>query len=420
MKPEIHIVGHMRDALATSDRLNGASCRVSMSSFHPTGVLRQRRVRIMEEHVCRKLGEYFAALSVSDNLSFLPSGVNSVFISNVRRLHGSNEVYSFLLTYKGKGFQQSISLILKLYIKDLEPVLNSYLSNAGSSSLKNAFPQLYCEKDERCEKEFQILRSLERLDFAVPRVYLYELDSSFLGSPFIIMKKEKLDRCTDCLKVATQNLIRLHNLDVNALGIKYLKSPEDPYFFARRCLLYFKFLLGSYRGHNKELTRDFDFTLHWLEKNVSRFPCHNYCLIHGDYHIYANTILNESSKIFVLDWEEATVGDPTFDAGYAFVRTWVDRGEKAADRFAQEYMGYFEGDVAERMHFYESVVFLGEAILGSTVLSSPLTAYHVHGINAFLFFPFLHSSFAAKNTGASWDIIWVNCFKEFFKYRLRQ
>ena len=391
-----------------------------MSSFHPTEVLRQKRVHMREEYVSRILNEYFAALLLGDKLSFLPSGVNSISISDVRRLHGSNEVYSFSLTYPSKGYLQRIFLILKLYTKDLEPVLNNFASSPDFSFLKYAYPQLYCEKNERCEKEFQILRNLERLNFGVPKVYLHELDSRFLASPFIIMKKEKLDRRTNCLEIATRNLIRLHNLNLNTLGIKYLKTPVDPYFFARRCLLYFKFLLRIYRGHPKELARDFDFTLHWLEKNVSSFPTPNYCLIHGDYHIYDNATLNENSKMVVLDWEEATIGDPAFDAGYAFDRMWVDFGEKTAERFAQEYMRYFDEDIAERLHFYESVVFLGEAILSSTVLSSPLTAYRMYGAKAFLSFPFLHSSFGAKTSGDYMDAIWLNCFKEFVEHRLRR
>ena len=120
-----------------------------------------------------------------------------------------------------------------------------------------------------------------------------------------------------------------------------------------------------------------------------------------------------------MDWEYAEIGDPAFDVGYAFARMWVDFDEKTADRVVQEYMRHFDGDIAERLRFYKLVVFLGEAILHSSVVSNPLTTYDIHGITAFLTFPFLRLPFNAKRTGANTDIIWLDCFKEFFEEYLR-
>jgi Phosphotransferase enzyme family len=352
-------------------------------------------------------------------LYFLPSGVTSVDISDVRRMGGSNEVYSFILTYRGKGYQDSIDLILKIYLKSLEPVLKNYAKSKDFTQLTTSYPQLYCGKHERCLKEFQVLSSLDRVNFPVPKIFHFELDSSLFGSPFIIMRKEKLDRLhTDYLDVATKNLVRLHSLDLNALEIKCLKNSKDPFLFVRRCLLYFKFLMKLSSRHDKELTNNFNLAIRWLESNMSVARSPNYHLIHGDYHIYANAILTKSSRIFVMDWEDAEIGDPAFDVGYAFVRMRIDFDEKTADRFIQKYTRYSDGDIAERFDFYKLVVFLGEAILHSIVLSNPLTTYDIHGITAFLSYPFLRLPYNAKRTRADIDIFWVNCFKEFVKDQL--
>ena len=380
----------------------------------------ERRIRMREVYISDKLYEYFSALLRRGKSCFFPNGSTSFHISDVKRLGGSNEVYSFFLTYRGKDFQHRINLILKIYIKALEPVLKNYANCTSFSRLSYSYPQLYCGQIERCEKEFQVLRGLERVNFPVPKVYVHELDSNIFGYPFTIMQKEELNQNkSNYLESSINNLVRLHNLDLTMLGIDCLKSPEDSYAFARRCLLFFKLLLNLSSRHSKELTRDFDFAIRWLESNVSIARSPKYCLVHGDYHIYANAILTNDSRMFVMDWEDAEIGDPAFDVGYAFARMWVDFDEKTADRVVQEYMRHFDGDIAERLRFYKLVVFLGEAILHSSVVSNPLTTYDIHGITAFLTFPFLRLPFNAKRTGANTDIIWLDCFKEFFEEYLR-
>ena len=374
-----------------------------------------------EDYVSMRLNKYFLGLMFGGKLWFLPNGVDCITISNVRRLGGSNEVYSFLLTYRGKGYQQSANLILKIYLKSIEPVLKNYATSRDFSSLRYSYPQLYCGKPQRCTKEFQVLRGLEHAGFLAPKTLLYELDSTVFGSPFIIMEKEELiQKSTDYMDIACKNLANLHNLDVNALGVTCLKNSEDSLIFARRCILFFKFLLKLSIRHEKQLSRDFDYAIRWLESNINNVRPPNYCLIHGDYHIYANAILTKGSKILVMDWEDAEIGDPAFDVGYAFVRMWVDFDQRTAERFAEEYIRNSSRDIVERLHFYKLVVFLEEAILHSMVLSNPLTTYDIHGITAFLTFPFLRLPFNAKRTRAETDIIWVECFKDFVENQIKR
>lgn len=354
-------------------------------------------------------------------MGFLPNGVTFVNVSDVRRLTGSNEVYSFLLTYGDTGYEQRSNLILKTYVKALEPVLKIYANNKSFSRLSYTYPPLYCGNPERCAKEFQVLRGLERVGFPVPRAYLCECNSKVLGYPFIIMQKEELTKNgpvnIDCF---ANNLVRLHSLDVTTLGIDALHAPEDMFAFARRSLLYFKILLNLSPRHRKGLKKDFEFAIRWLESNVSTLSCPKYCLLHGDYRARINTPLTKGSRMVVLDWEFAEIGDPACDVGYAYARLRADLGEKTADRFVQEYVRYFDGDLAERLLFYKLMGHLRLAILHSSILSNPIKAYEFRGIKAFLSFPFLSLPFIAKRTGADSDVIWVECFKEFVRENLRR
>jgi len=313
-------------------------------------------------------------------LGFLPKGVTFVNVSNVRRSGGSNDVYSFLLTYRGTGYEQRTNLILKTYVKALEPILKTYANHDSFSRLSYTYPPLYCGNLERCLKEFQVLKSLERVGFPVPRAYLCERDPNVLGNPFIIMQKEERTKNNtfniDCF---AKNLAHLHSLDVPTLGIDALKAPEDTFAFARRSLLYFKTIMNLSSRHSKGLKKDFEFVISWLESNVSKNRCLNYCLLHGDYRARLNTFLTQGSRIVVLDWESAEIGDPAYDVGYTYARTRADFGEKTADRFVQEYVRHFDGDIAERLLFYKLVGHMRLAILHSSVLSNPLTAYRFVG-----------------------------------------
>jgi len=379
----------------------------NISYYFPSNFTLKRRIEERNVHVSKELEEYFHRILLQGKLAFITNEATSVRIRDFKRLGGvSNDVYSFLLTTRGEGYEQQINLVLKTYGQALDPVLRTH----GNDEIL-----------ERCIKEFQVLRSLERVDFPAPRAYLCERDLSILGYPFIIMQKEEQTQNSnvkiDCF---AKNLARLHSLDVAKLGIGVLKTPIDEYDFAKHCLLYFKNFLNLSPGHRKGLKKDFEFVIRWLEANLSQNSCQKYCLLHGDYRAGLNTFLTEDSKMVVIDWEEAEIGDPAYDVGIAYTRARVDFGKKTADRFVNEYVKYFDGDISERLFFYKLVGILRLAIIHSSVLSNPLMAYEIRGLNAFLMFPFLRLPFFAKRTGTDLDVIWVEQFKEFVEENFKR
>jgi aminoglycoside phosphotransferase (APT) family kinase protein len=316
-----------------------------------------------------------------------------------------------------------MDLVLKAFVRAFEPVLKECASFKDVPLLSCTCPKLYYRNTETCVKEFQVLRGLERAGFPAPKAYLCELDSNILGNPFMIMQKEEPTQSesegdSDNIIRFAKNLARLHSLDITTLGIDVLKTPEDMYAFARRCLLYFKILLNLSARHDKELKRDFKFAVRWLESNLAKACCPKYCLVHGDYRARINTILTKYSKTVLLDWETAEIGDPAYDVGYAYARTRAELGKKTADRFVREYMRYFDGDLTERLLFYKLVGHLRPAITHSSILSNPQTAYEIRGTKAFLLFPFLQLQFIAQMTGTNQDVILVESFKEFMRENL--
>jgi aminoglycoside phosphotransferase (APT) family kinase protein len=317
--------------------------------------------------------------------------------------------------------EQQSNLVLKVYVRDLEPVLKANASDISFLRLSCTCPQLYYVNTETCVKEFQVLRGLARVGFPVPKAYICECDSNVLGNPFVIMQKEEqIQNGVDNIEWFAKNLACLHNLDPTKLGIDALKVPEDTNAFARRCLLYFKILLNRSSRHSKALKKDFEFAIRWLESNVPNTGCPKYCLLHGDYRLRINTILTKDSRRVLLDWETAEIGDPAYDVGYAYARIRAELGEKTADRFVKEYMRHFDGNLAERLFFYKLAGHLRSAILHSSIMSNPLMAYEIRGKKAFLLFPFLHSPFFAKIAGTDRDIILMKCFEEFVGENLSQ
>jgi thiamine kinase-like enzyme len=367
-----------------------------------------------------KLENYLRATSHNGNSNLVPKDAQKIRVSNVINIGGvmSQNVYSISLTYKDKGNNRQRNLILKTYLpQNIDPVLKAYIHN---------------EDIRRYVREFQTLRSLRRVGFPVPEVYLCESDTSFLGYPFVIMQKEEVvQKKTIDLDCFAATLAQLHNLRISELGISVLRSPEDEYAYAKRWPIHFKHYLNLETRHGKKLRKKFDLAIQWLNSNAPKTYCPKYCLIHGDYHP-ANVHLTKDSRTIVLDWESVEIGDPAFDVGYAyhFIKFFSDpknpnSAERSAERFVSEYTRNFQGDISQRLEFYKMVGILGPSIYYSSGLSSFTKAYTYHkrqvlssipflsGPLIFLGFPFITRPYIAQKLGALSDIYWLRYFENF-------
>ena len=374
-----------------------------------------------------RLEDYLRTTLRNGNSNLIPKGAHTIRVSNILKIGGGfwSDIFSISLTYMNGGTPQNRNVILKTYLENIDPVLKAYI----------------CDEDLRkCVREFQALRSLGRIGFPVPEVYLCECDSRFLGYPFVIMQKEEvvqksINEIVDCF---ASTLAYLHNLKVAELGITVLRPPEDEYAFARRWPIHFKHYLNLETKHDKKLKKDFNLAIQWLDSNVSNNSCPQYCLAHGDYHP-GNVRVTKDSRMIVLDWDSIEIGDPAYDVGYAyhFVKFFSDpknpnSAERTAERFVSEYMRNFHGDISRRLEFYKMVGILGTSIYYSSGLSNPICAYKYHRRKVFstfpflslplilLGFPFLRWPIVARQLGTEGDTDWLKYFENFLETTLKR
>ncbi len=316
----------------------------------------------------KKLEEYLHLAKLSDRLSFIPKNASNFSISKLKKVGGGvrSDVYAFVLIYTINGAKQVCNLILKVFDENIHPILNIDFHN-------------YLV----CEREFQVLKNLARVGFSVPQVYLCEKDSVFIGAPFILMiQKKPIHKRLVKFDCFANTLASLHNLNVAELGIEALTPPKDGYAFAKFWQIHINQLL-KYSKHHKKLKKDFDIAVSWLDSKAPDVYCPRYSLLHGDFHP-GNVIITDKSKLSVIDWEGAEIGDPAFDVGYSYhyVKLFSDETslalkEKTADRFVSEYIRNYQGEIRSRLEFYKVLGVLRMAIYLSSSISNPVT-FHKH------------------------------------------
>ena len=305
---------------------------------------------------------------------FIPKAAADIQVLEIKKLSGgvTNELYAFDLSISEPEGQKSFELVLKGYPND-------------SLCLHAIRPG---EDIRRSIREFDTLRSLDAVDFPVPKAYICEQDPIFLGYPFVIMQKEKcLDEKLPNVDVFANTLARLHNLEVEKLHIRSLVKPENDLAFAKEQPIRLKESLNKSK-HYKKLEEKFNYAIKYLEANAAKNRCSQYSLLHGEYHP-GHTIITNNGTLKVIDWESVDIGDPAFDVGYAYnminlmycPRT-SKSGKSTADEFISEYANNYRESFNKRIEFYRLVGILSIAIDVSAWLSNPLTAYKRFGRKA--------------------------------------
>lgn len=333
--------------------------------------------------IARKLENYLHKTSLRGAPDLIPHGAKHIKVFNVTKLGGgvSNKIYSFSIAYVNEGITQTKNLVLKMYPENEDPVMKMDLHN---------------EDPGKCLREYQVLKSLERIGFSVPHVYVYESNCDFLGLPFIIMNKEEIkEKSINVLGQFATTLARLHNLRWMDLEIECLRPPQNEYEFAKRQITHFENLLNYLTNYDVMLKEDFNWVIHWLENNALMNPCDQYSLVHGDY-CPGNVFLNKNLQMVVTDWEWADIGDPAYDVGVAYhyleILTGAGNRNKSdvlAQNFIKKYTTELGRDISRRLEFYEVVAALKLLIFYKAVSLSPTLAYKYYGVKSILVFPLL-------------------------------
>ena len=374
-----------------------------------------------------RLEDYLRVTSRNEISNLIPKNAHTIRVSEVLKIGGGfwSDVFSISLTYVEGGLPQHRNLVLKIYLVNIDPVMEAYIHD---------------EDLRKCVREFQALKRLKRIGFPVPEVHLCECDSRFLGYPFVIMQKEEVAQksINEIVDNFASTLANLHNLKTAAQRIDVLRAPKDGYAFARRWPIYFKHYLNLETKHPKSFKKIFNLAVQWLNSNVLNTYCPQYSLVHGDYHP-GNVCVTKDSRMIVLDWDSIEIGDPAFDVGYAyhFVKFFSDpknpnSAEKTAERFISEYNRHFEGDISHRLEYYKIVGLLGTSIHYSSGLSNPVFAYKYHrrkvlptlsplsGLFILLGFPFIRWPYVARQLASEGDLLWLKYYENYLKEALKQ
>jgi len=256
--------------------------------------------------------------------SFIPNGATNVkFCKLYKWSRTVNNVYSFSVAYDDDGITRAVDFVLKLYPGD----------------------------KEKCLREYNILKCLEWANFPVPKVFIKEIDEKFFGAPFIIMEKIKGKTLKDyiahidekeipnIIETFAKTLVHLHKLEWKKIGIDFLRTPKNKYYYAEKQALW-EDELPNYV--NK---KGFEWATRWLEINAQKNPCGHYSLVRNDMNLN-NFIVAQEDKIIMLDWEWVEIGDPLKDVGYAYhnirhafgIRNINRKGKKTASYFIRKYI----------------------------------------------------------------------------------
>jgi len=188
-------------------------------------------------------------------------------------------------------------------------------------------------------REFEVLSLLQPVYKKIPQPVCYCDDIDVIGAPFYMMERIKgiilrnkipsgLSLSNSHFKqLSTQtidNLLALHQLDINKTGLAKLGNPEG--YVSRQvsgwAKRYFNAETDAIKGMNQ--------ASEWLQNNLPETQ--TAAFIHNDYK-YDNLILDTDTLNIkaVLDWEMATVGDPFMDLGTTLAY-WVEAEDNKALR----------------------------------------------------------------------------------------
>lgn len=190
------------------------------------------------------------------------------------------------------------------------------------------------------EREFKVLSMLKGHYPKIPNPVAYCEDNEVLGAPFYLMDRAKgvilrakppkgVDLSPEVMrglsKAAVNNLVDLHQIDLEATGLINFGKPEG---YVKRQVE------GWIKRYYKAQTDDIahmDQLAEWLKANQAESG--RTTLIHNDYK-YDNMVLNPDDLteiIAVLDWEMATIGDPLMDLGTSLAY-WCEETDNAVFR----------------------------------------------------------------------------------------
>jgi aminoglycoside phosphotransferase (APT) family kinase protein len=272
------------------------------------------------------------------------------------KLEGAEDVClpEFATPSSATGFSSETLLFTVTWTADGRPQRRDLVARVAPIAFQ-IFPE------PRFPEQYRLMRLLaDETEIPVPPVHWYEPDASILGAPFFVMDRIDGQVPSDVppyhadgwLTTASpaergriwwnglDMLARIHRLDVDALGLRFLDSPEWGRTGIDQQLGYYdSYLTWANPGSNPVA----EAALAWLRENQPE-ETGPPALLWGDARI-GNIIFSAGVPQAVLDWEMATLGQPEEDLAWFL---YLDRHHS-------------EGIGAERLEGFPSTVETVEA-----------------------------------------------------------
>jgi aminoglycoside phosphotransferase (APT) family kinase protein len=180
-------------------------------------------------------------------------------------------------------------------------------------------------------KELHLLAALHREGFAVPEPYLH-VDAGAPASAYLVM--DWVDGSTELAAADVAGgldqmagfLVDLHALDPSHLRVAELAPIEDPLV-----------AITSYLP-STDVGRD---VAARLASGGTGPPPGRRVVLHGDYWP-GNVLWQDGRLAAVIDWEDASLGDPLADLATARVELLCRYGDAAMERFTTRYLAWHE------------------------------------------------------------------------------
>jgi len=257
----------------------------------------------------------------------LPPNATDVSVRDIYGLDeqgASSMMYSFVLTYVSKGLKQRKDFVLRMYREGHE---------------------------ESGHKEFAVLKALKKYNLPVPTAYYFEADNRIMGKPFMIMEKIVGKSASHYLnnEVNAQIIVdkmarilaRVHRLDPDC--IQNSNVLREQYELKQRRLLEIRFFISkscmNFLGFSPLRQRRFITAVKRLEEvKPEKFRP---AILHLDYEPDHTLVSNR--RLIIVDWGEASVGDPAFDVGWAYHKLRLGRNMVKVDlgeHFVKSYEKY--------------------------------------------------------------------------------
>jgi aminoglycoside phosphotransferase (APT) family kinase protein len=241
-----------------------------------------------------------------------------------------NEVYSFALAHSAAGSVQE-ELILRIY--------------PGSDAPRKS------------AREFDAMCRLREVGFPVPEMHRLELDTAWLGRPFVIMEKipgrsvdavfeaASTEKRQELLSLFCRLMVDLHALDWRSVITDGSLAAGDTLALMQRELSGRQASCHSLGQHG------FDPVFVWLEERMSQVRWAPPCLTHGDYH-GDNVLLRDDGAPFVIDWGNIRVSDRRSDLAWTLLLSSSYGAPEMRAPILQEYER-IAGARMEDMEFFD-------------------------------------------------------------------